>query len=54
MFKFNFNVAQNDGSENSNVKEEDDACLSNQEFGYFYINDLQSKEKQDNFFEIKN
>ena len=41
MFKFNFNIDENSNNEYSNTKE-DDICSSNQEFGYFYTNDLQS------------
>jgi hypothetical protein len=38
MFKFNFNLEE---KESSNVIE-DTNCLSNQEFGCFYVNDLPS------------
>jgi len=41
MFKFNFNIDENNENENLNVKEEEN-CLTNQEFGWFDIEDLQS------------
>jgi len=41
MFKFNFNIDENNQNENLNVKEEEN-CLSNQEFGCFNIDELQS------------
>jgi hypothetical protein len=42
MFKFNFNVEENNEKDNSNVKE-DNVCLSNQEVGHFFIDDFKSR-----------
>ncbi len=41
MFKFNFNVDENNSNENSDQNEEDNP-LTNQEFGYLTIDELQS------------
>lgn len=41
MFKFNFNIDENSKNECINEKE-DDIDISNQEFGYFDVNELQS------------
>ena len=41
MFKFNFNINENDNNEYLNMKD-DNIDLSDQESGYFRIDDLQS------------
>ncbi|CAF0866503.1 unnamed protein product [Rotaria sordida] len=46
MFKFNFNIDENSNNDYSNTKE-DNICSSNQEFGYFDINDLQNETNED-------
>jgi hypothetical protein len=46
MFKFNFNIEENNQNEDLNVKEEENGLI-NQEFGGFDIDDLdQAKEEE--------
>ena len=41
MFKFNFNIDENNQNENLNIKEEENDLI-NQEYGCFYIDELES------------
>ncbi|CAF3452108.1 unnamed protein product [Rotaria socialis] len=45
MFKFNFDIDENSKRECSNEKQ-DDINVSNQEFGCFYLNDLQNEDAE--------